>query len=554
MNIENVTNVDGTVVGLEGFSIQLRKSPLVLQYPIYYYFDFPSEMTEDIIYQSDPFVSGCVAGALATDPTCGFAYGPNGKPIADSEGFCCTCSLSQLLGLSTQGTRGTLNCQLFGLVSSSAHCLRESDLIYQAFTIGPAIKSYEIVATVISNGKTVETLTVSPEVLNAYSTNCMVSLQGDFSSFTSPPDYQDQFLFVPYLPADNAIVQGGMANWMLINQDNVDKSGLSCNKIGVSYSAFNNQPNACENPPGTCLQNQLVDFYNAGQNFLGTFGNFMLNQSSGNNNNQQLVLSYYVQQFQPSVIVLTLNADQLQYVVNVSPGILVRGYVDPFEAMSMNGLMIVEAQNTGNVIAQYTVSVVSCSANINPVPSQAFSINYGANVNLSFVITTNSELQTSDSCLAQLFNSNGQLLDQMQIQFDTTQTIHENLPEPINANGTTISNPSSSTSSSSNGGSLTSNLGSLLGSLLSSIFGGSCSCSLGDISCDVLNTSCWGPVVIVVIVLVILVVVVIGGLVVFTASGGWSLICKILICCCKLNKKIFKETSKMIDSVQSSKV
>lgn len=37
--------------------------------------------------------------------------------------------------------------------------------------------------------------------------------------------------------------------------------GIECDKIGVSYEAFNAQPNFCSSPLRSCLHNQLSDFW-----------------------------------------------------------------------------------------------------------------------------------------------------------------------------------------------------------------------------------------------------------------------------------------------------
>ncbi len=39
-----------------------------------------------------------------------------------------------------------------------------------------------------------------------------------------------------------------ISEWMAIEKQYFDLSGFSCNKIGVSYTAFRRQPNRCTNP------------------------------------------------------------------------------------------------------------------------------------------------------------------------------------------------------------------------------------------------------------------------------------------------------------------
>ena len=105
-------------------------------------------------------------------------------------------------------------------------------------------------------------MVLSPEVLNFKSSQVIGSLIGDFSGYKAIPDFQEKFLFVPLFPLNHDRVKEGMKNWMLIDKSNVDKTGLTCNKIGVGYSAFRNQPNQCGASPQDCLHNQVEDYHN----------------------------------------------------------------------------------------------------------------------------------------------------------------------------------------------------------------------------------------------------------------------------------------------------
>ncbi|KAG4387321.1 hypothetical protein GLYMA_11G176306v4 [Glycine max] len=54
--------------------------------------------------------------------------------------------------------------------------------------------------------------------------------------------------------------------WMLLERVRFTLDGIECNKIGVSYEAFNQQPNFCSSPFWTCLHNQLWNFREADLN------------------------------------------------------------------------------------------------------------------------------------------------------------------------------------------------------------------------------------------------------------------------------------------------
>jgi hypothetical protein len=56
-------------------------------------------------------------------------------------------------------------------------------------------------------------------------------------------------------------MKAGTQNWMFFDKSLVDFSGLTCNKIGVSYEGFYSESRACEKKPESCLHNQIEDFY-----------------------------------------------------------------------------------------------------------------------------------------------------------------------------------------------------------------------------------------------------------------------------------------------------
>jgi hypothetical protein len=53
--------------------------------------------------------------------------------------------------------------------------------------------------------------------------------------------------------------------WMLLERVRFTLDGLECNKIGVSYEAFNGQPSFCASPFWSCLHNQLWNFREVSQ-------------------------------------------------------------------------------------------------------------------------------------------------------------------------------------------------------------------------------------------------------------------------------------------------
>ena len=176
-----------------------------------------------------------------------------------------------MIGISNQGSRASLNCNLFGGDSASAQCLRFGELWYDVFAIGTAFSSYQIAVNVNMTTTTsagadqskTETIVVSPEQLIQTSTDgeVIARLIGDFSPFQQYPVLSEKYLMVPSQPLNNPRVSAGIINWMFIDKNDAELDGTVCNKIGVSFEGFRTENGACENAPGSCLRNQLEDFY-----------------------------------------------------------------------------------------------------------------------------------------------------------------------------------------------------------------------------------------------------------------------------------------------------
>ena len=86
-------------------------------------------------------------------------------------------------------------------------------------------------------------------------------LIGDFAPFQQYPELTQKYLAVPAQPPEHPRVQEGVKNWMIVDKTLVELDGLTCNKIGVSFEAFRTEYGACSNEPGSCLRNQLDDYY-----------------------------------------------------------------------------------------------------------------------------------------------------------------------------------------------------------------------------------------------------------------------------------------------------
>ena len=131
VDLSEVVDLDGVVQTLVSpYTITITKTPVYVRYPLTYFQSFNNKPTEQVMqlgpgFQGffDPCEDRAGAGASSTCPP---AYDYKNKEIVDSQGFCwfddsfymlrCSyCSLQQFLGIDPySGTRGDLNCELFG--------------------------------------------------------------------------------------------------------------------------------------------------------------------------------------------------------------------------------------------------------------------------------------------------------------------------------------------------------------------------------------------------------------------------------------------------------
>jgi hypothetical protein len=70
----------------------------------------------------------------------------------------------------------------------------------------------------------------------------LIKLVGDLATLTSPPSISNKFFM---LPADTQTAIDGTYQFLL-DSGMVSLDGMTCNKVGTSYNAFNTQQsNAC---------------------------------------------------------------------------------------------------------------------------------------------------------------------------------------------------------------------------------------------------------------------------------------------------------------------
>ncbi|EGG21289.1 hypothetical protein DFA_01170 [Cavenderia fasciculata] len=414
--IQAVVYEDGTSGNLSyPIEVSFSKSQVFIQHPVIYETTVSNKPYETVIYKRDDIIlTECED--KPTQSTCGYAV-VNGSAVRDSQGFCCTCIFSDYF-TQDHNSRANLKCTLLNDQSSSAHCLGFDKVLYNVYAIQPGTILYQINATIkyldpefnFTRSIPLVVSPVSPTAVDAKKNMILISDPTNPRTKMSPIQSSlilDRRLF-----------------------------GDECDKIGVSYSKFQNQPNRCGAQFGTCLNNQIDDYFKEdtdkmskglkGNYILSNFGSQMFASLDSSSSQANRFIKIQIDQIHQTQISLELKADQLRVIMNTSPGKIIEAYVKTFEAMSNNGVLVASIKNTGVIVAEYDVQVKNCSQEINPIPAQRSSIAGGQYKTLQFDITTQSELKDTYYCYVDLLNGNAELLDSKLVYFNVSETVIKN--------------------------------------------------------------------------------------------------------------------------------
>ncbi|KAL2990465.1 hypothetical protein AAZX31_11G203400 [Glycine max] len=213
--------------------------------------------------------------------------------------------------------------------------------------------------------------------------------------------------------------------WMLLERVRFTLDGIECNKIGVSYEAFNQQPNFCSSPFWTCLHNQLWNFREADLNRIsrnqvplygleGRFERINQHPSAGSYS-----FSIGITEVLNTNLVLELSVNDVEYVYQRIPGKIISVSVPTFEALTQFGVATITTKNTGEFncskdITLMEVTTQSCKPN--EVTTQSCKIYPSTDQASKYFCAGKPVLKDSD------YNE----VDRAECQFATTTTVLDN--------------------------------------------------------------------------------------------------------------------------------
>ena len=451
--------------------ITLFKSTVELRYALTYVQDVNDGPYEIAVYGDggggyNP-LHPCNDDASSSAVSCGWVVTPSGSRVASSQGFCCACSASDYLGMTTGGARDGLSCNIFASSGvQAANCLRMAPLWHAAFALGPPRTDYSIVVALkrCAGGRNTscmwDVIALSPSApvacvrftpLAAVASgvspspsaspgaapaacDVQASLAGDFAAFQSPPDLGDMTLFAPVACDDWAACGARMlANasaWLLLPNAAVDLSGAACNKVGVSYEAYIGQGSRCDVPAGSCLGGQLRAYAAAGTRALGAVvaaqATYLIADVASGAGSARLVLGTAA--YQQTVVALAVDAAALRLVQRVASGSILSASAPAFAALGAGGgVLRVTVANTGAVRALFTVSVACPSAApIAPVLAQQLTIAPppapDSTATLRFLLDVTSLGGWAGACTVTLVNGLGDVVATAAVAVNATAT------------------------------------------------------------------------------------------------------------------------------------
>lgn len=424
----NFTDASRVVVSLESpLELTISKSQVKVIYKLKYIQSFVSQVFEKVMNSVWPFCTeGLITGdQLSVDSTCGYAKDANNTLVNYSQGFCCTCPMTTLLtGIKTETTRGS--CGFFSS-SQTGHCLRFGNTTYAGYTIEGYSYNYDIkfdMSYKLGNSTSYETQSQVLSTSRRTETNSFFTAKivGDYLPLDAPPDLSSKMLLIPSAQLNSTVT----GNWLVVDRGMVTLDGNECNKIGVSYPAFQNQNNRCGVDAATCLNNQIDDILVAEKNrqaagvppryLLSGFGSF--NKLSKDDKTITLDMDY--NQIFTTNISIEIAADGLTFTTQLGKASIESIQISDFEAMKGLGKLTASIKNKSSYNAEFGV-VLICSTYIQPVLQKTIPLVGGNSATVEFDLQSTSADAQANTCRLDVTNAKGIVVASQSVAFNTTK-------------------------------------------------------------------------------------------------------------------------------------
>ena len=120
--------------------------------------------------------------------------------------------------------------------------------------------------------------------------------------------------------------------------------------------------------------------------------NFGKVHPSSHRNKDSYILNFLHDDLHNSFVTLRIDASDIAFVKNVGSGRIVETYMEEFTARQGHGILTVEVKNTGEVLAEYSLTVKKCNRGLHQIGAKSVTIEAAELKNTTFKIrATNNE-------------------------------------------------------------------------------------------------------------------------------------------------------------------
>nr|XP_023030219.1 hapless 2 [Leptinotarsa decemlineata] len=163
-------------------------------------------------------------------------------------------------------------------------------------------------------------------------------------------------------------LRGGVGEYLVIRENQVQSDGKACNVAGVGYEAFAKQPNRCSVSKGSCLKNQPRDMWThdheleeagrRGNYFLKNYGILPEEAVTSNGTEQNKTLRMFFTEFHTSLLDVEFKADRNTVLRPSSLATITEVYVDSSSPKKTS--ITAKIFNSGLVFGIFHVSLADC--------------------------------------------------------------------------------------------------------------------------------------------------------------------------------------------------
>ncbi len=114
--------------------------------------------------------------------------------------------------------------------------------------------------------------------------------------------------------------------------------------------------------------------------------NFGRVHNSSHPNNKSFILRFVHEDLHNTFVTFRIDASDILFVTNVGSGRILDTHATNFTALEGYGVITVEVENTGEVTAEFSVSVMKCNQGIQQIPAKSVTINPGLVANVTFKV------------------------------------------------------------------------------------------------------------------------------------------------------------------------